>query len=237
MDVLDKFIDSQSAKRGSLGSKKKSILDGSKKYKVIAFDLGDTLVSNSNVLIAERKLCKEIGEDMIFHLVGNGQIDTDTSAEEIIFRARCFREITSNQEMLIREWISPQESGKLFSDALEVLTYLKEKSYKIGIISNSPPTKKNALREYGIEHLVDEAVFSFQCGYRKPDRRIFEYFCQKIKANPSEVLMIGDSLKNDIFGARWAGMDALLLDKDELDYEFRGANLLELKSILEWRCL
>lgn len=231
MDILEKFINSQ--KVDGFSSEAEQSLGKGNRYRIIAFDLVDTLASSFNISEMEKKLEDEIGTEAMYHLVGNGQIDTDTSAEEIIFRARCFREISSDQEVLIREWISPQESGKLFPDSLEALTYLKEKSYKIGIISNSPPTKRNALEEYGIGHLIDESVFSFQCGYRKPDRRIFEYFLQKMNATPSEVLMVGDSLKNDIFGAQWAGIDAILLDRgDSLEYRSKIKSLLELKDIL-----
>ena len=48
-----------------------------------------------------------------------------------------------------------------------------------------------------------------------------------------ETLMIGDSLKNDVVGAQSAGLDAILLDRDNtIDYHPKIKNLLELKEIL-----
>ena len=59
-------------------------------------------------------------------------------------------------------------------------------------------------------------------GYDKPDIRFFEEALRRCGLQPSEVLMIGDSMTTDIEGARKAGIDALFFDR-------RGnASLLEL---------
>lgn len=41
----------------------------------------------------------------------------------------------------------------------------------------------------------------------KPSKPFFEYVIQDLKCNPNQCLMIGDSLTNDIEGAKAAGMD------------------------------
>ena len=110
---------------------------------------------------------------------------------------------------------------------------MKNKNYIIGIISNSPPTKQNQLKDLEIDSYVDSALFSFECGYRKPSKEIYDIFLKRFSILPTETLMIGDSLKNDVVGAQSAGLDAILLDRDNtIDYHPKIKNLLELKEIL-----
>ena len=50
-------------------------------------------------------------------------------------------------------------------------------------------------------------------GYDKPDVRFYEEALRRCGLQPSEVLMIGDSMTTDILGAQAAGMDALFFDR------------------------
>ena len=55
--------------------------------------------------------------------------------------------------------------------------------------------------------------FRFETGYRKPEKEIFEFVLNKIGVDPKDAVMIGDSMKNDIFGAQSANIDAILLNR------------------------
>ncbi len=58
-----------------------------------------------------------------------------------------------------------------------------------------------------IENYFKEIVNSESCGFLKPDKKIFDYTLQKINAQCSDCLMIGDDLDADVIGARNAGID------------------------------
>lgn len=121
----------------------------------------------------------------------------------------------------------------LFDDTIETLKYLKKKDYRIALISNSPPTSKDQLADLGIKQYFDEAVFSFEVGNRKPEKEIFLNLLEKVGAEASEVLMIGDSMKYDVEGANACNIDAILLDrKNASNYEPRITSLLELHNII-----
>ncbi len=203
-----------------------------KRYKLIIFDLIDTLASSESISESTKILEQEIGIEMVDFIIGGGKIDTEKSVDDVITRVKNFKNISDEQEKMIRIWIEP--SGTVLLDnSIEILKYLKEKSYLVGIISNSPPTKQEQLKDLGIDSYIDSAIFSFECGYRKPNKEIYDIFLKRFDVLPTEVLMIGDSLKNDVLGAQSAGLDAILLDQnDNIDFQPKIKNLLELKNIL-----
>ena len=48
----------------------------------------------------------------------------------------------------------------------------------------------------------------------KPAPEIFHRTCRKLGVSPFEALHVGDSYRDDVEGARGAGLEALLLDRD-----------------------
>ncbi|KAI5788393.1 HAD-like domain-containing protein [Geopyxis carbonaria] len=90
----------------------------------------------------------------------------------------------------------------------------------IGIISNSDPRVPEILRSLHIDHLFDFVTLSYEVGYEKPDRRIFDAASRAgervVKLNPwdkwEDRLHIGDDIVKDVRGARNAGWRGLLWD-------------------------
>ena len=58
-------------------------------------------------------------------------------------------------------------------------------------------------------------VISSECRFRKPSRHFFlELLKVSGVASPQEVLVIGDSLANDVYGATRAGLQAVLIERN-----------------------
>lgn len=57
-------------------------------------------------------------------------------------------------------------------------------------------------------------LISSDCGLRKPSRQFFRELLKISETSPPEVLMIGDSIVNDVYGARAAGLRSVLLDRN-----------------------
>ena len=57
-------------------------------------------------------------------------------------------------------------------------------------------------------------VSSAVAGATKPDRAVFVRALEAAGAEPGEALHVGDSVENDVEGARAAGLRALLLARD-----------------------
>ena len=61
-------------------------------------------------------------------------------------------------------------------------------------------------------NFFDSTVFSDEVGSRKPDGRIFERAASELGTEPAKIVHIGDDPEADAWGAKRAGMKAILLD-------------------------
>ncbi len=65
------------------------------------------------------------------------------------------------------------------------------------------------------EEYFKALVVSSECRFRKPSRRFFlELLKVSGVTSPNEILVIGDSLVNDVYGAACAGLHAVLLNRN-----------------------
>ncbi len=124
-------------------------------------------------------------------------------------------------------------------DMVDTLQCLKAKGYLLGIVTNGPIAMQNAKIEVaGIRELFDVIVVSKDYGIDKPAPEIFTYAADKLSCNVSECLYVGDHPRNDIFGAKNAGMNtAWLRGFVEWDNQYERADieidkLAQLKTIL-----
>jgi len=98
---------------------------------------------------------------------------------------------------------------KLVHGARNLLSYLVSK-YKLHIITNGfTEVQYLKLKQSKLIDYFETITTSEQAGALKPHIGIFEFALQKAGALPEESLMIGDSWKVDILGAKRAGMQYL----------------------------
>jgi HAD superfamily hydrolase (TIGR01509 family) len=62
---------------------------------------------------------------------------------------------------------------------------------------------------YGFEDLVDEIIYSHECGMSKPDPRIYALACERLAAEPARMVFV-DDYEPCVAGARQAGIHAVL---------------------------
>jgi FMN phosphatase YigB (HAD superfamily) len=107
---------------------------------------------------------------------------------------------------------------KLKEDALLALEGIRGRVGRLGLISNTGRSPAGALRKvmerYGILRFFDATIFSDEVGSRKPSRRIFETAANALQTELSKIVHIGDNPEADIWGAKQAGMRAVLLEYD-----------------------
>ena len=117
---------------------------------------------------------------------------------------------------------------ELYDDTLPTLHRLRAQGVKIGLVSNSA----RDVREFAVHHCleIDAGISSFHHGKTKPHASIFRAVLDLLDVEPYEALMVGDSVDDDIEGARAAGLQAVLLDRLGLrpDFSPRIASLAEL---------
>ena len=98
----------------------------------------------------------------------------------------------------------------LVEGAREAILEMKERKYKVALISNTGRTPGKAMRkvmrELGILDLFDTVTFSNESGYLKPHPKIFEDTLASLGSRPENAVHIGDHAVLDILGAKKAGM-------------------------------
>ena len=108
-------------------------------------------------------------------------------------------------------WLA-SENFELYEDVLPVLDLLRAGGVKIGLVSNTS-------RDLGafVEHFklpVDAWIWSGRHGKVKPSPTIFMVVLDELGVAPEAAVMVGDSLEDDVEGARALGMRAYLVDRD-----------------------
>ncbi|MBI4864248.1 MAG: HAD family hydrolase [Candidatus Riflebacteria bacterium] len=84
--------------------------------------------------------------------------------------------------------------------------------YKLGIVANAQKlfTMKE-LEELRLVEAFEAITLSSNTGFRKPSSKIFEVCLQDLEVSPEEAIFVGDSIEEDIVGAKSVGMKTLLI--------------------------
>ena len=117
----------------------------------------------------------------------------------------CAREI-------YKEWAACQHFS-LYDDVAPALRMLATRGLQLGLISNTHRSLTSFQSHFELEGLIAAAISSSQHGYMKPHPSIFEAALKLLDVAPHEAMMVGDSMKQDIDGARRVGMHAVLVNR------------------------
>jgi HAD superfamily hydrolase (TIGR01549 family) len=101
---------------------------------------------------------------------------------------------------------------ELYDDALPTLEALRARGLKIGLLSNTARDLDAFVAHHGLN--VDAVLTSRSHGKTKPHEAIFRRMLELLDVKPEEAVMVGDTIEDDIEGARAVGMEALLVDRE-----------------------
>ena len=126
-----------------------------------------------------------------------------------------------------------------FPEVNEVLKKLKEKKYKIAILSNGTPSLINELvKSNNLDNMFDDVFSIEQVKVYKPDNKVYDIPIQKYKIQNDEVVFLSANTW-DISGGGNFGYNAVWVNRnsnvfDNLDYEPKNeiGNLKELLEIV-----
>ncbi len=97
-------------------------------------------------------------------------------------------------------------------DMMESLCDLKNKGYKLGLITNGPIGMQNAkIDMLGAEfrNIFDVIVVTGELGVHKPDPQPFNKALELLNLKADECVYVGDHPRNDIEGSRNVGMHTI----------------------------
>lgn len=207
-------------------------------YKVIVFDVGDTLIGyepNQVAVIINR--FHSIGVDITLDEVAKINQTMELSVAEQIWREINGAPRIDDAEFVayidhqilslpfVKEKFSTLKMQEAFKavpirvrqrkivkpNAYSVLTQLKQK-YRLGIISNYSASLLDYLQEAELTEYFETIVISEIVGFEKPDPKIYEYFLTQMGCEAKDCLYVGDH-PFDVMGAKRAGMDVVWLNQ------------------------
>jgi putative hydrolase of the HAD superfamily len=97
------------------------------------------------------------------------------------------------------------------SDAVEILSWLRSKGFKIGLVSNCSCDTPVVWQDTPFAPLFDVTVFSSLAGIMKPDPRIYLLAAEQLGVQPEDCLYVGDGASQELPGAARVGMNPVLL--------------------------
>lgn len=125
----------------------------------------------------------------------------------------------------------------LFPYSLEVLEYLKQKQYRLFLLTNGfKEVQTVKIMQSGLHKYFDKMITSEEAGYKKPHKKMFEYALKSVHSKKKESIMIGDDLDADIVGALNFGMDCVFFNPQKKNHDMHVtheiSSLKDLKDIL-----
>lgn len=111
------------------------------------------------------------------------------------------------------EWAS-HHHFLLYDDVASTLRQLRDRGYRLGLISNGHRSLTSFQSHFELEGLIAVTVSSLEHGYMKPHASIFRAGLEAMGVPATEAVMVGDSYPHDVVGAEHAGMRAIWLNRE-----------------------
>lgn len=101
-----------------------------------------------------------------------------------------------------------------YPDALAGVADLRGRGHRLVVVSNWDCSLPDWLGGAGLLDLVDGVVTSAEAGAAKPDPAVFRKALELAGVDGSGAVHVGDSLDNDVAGARALGIRAILVQRE-----------------------
>jgi putative hydrolase of the HAD superfamily len=179
----------------------------------VVFDIGGILEITPSLAVSERwetRLGLEAGEinARMADVWHGGGIGTITEAD--VHRALAERfGFDDRQVEEFMGWIWREYLGSANTELIEYARQLRPR-YRTGILSNSfVGAREREQAAYGFADLVDELIYSHECGLSKPDPASYALACERLRVAPEQMVFLDDYEPN-VAAARQAGIHAVL---------------------------
>ena len=200
------------------------------KIKAVIFDIGRVLVDvnltqgifkflKMEENTTDLKILNDLLDDHVFVDFSKGKITPDD-----FYRDFCAK---TNLNLSYKEFVFHWQNIFKPIEGMQELTEDISRKYEVGILSDIDTLHWDRLKnELEIFKKVKKPTLSFEVGYMKPQREIYEIAAENVGRKPENCLFIDDREVN-VIGAIEAGMQALLFTGAEnLKREFQQMEMI-----------
>lgn len=218
---------------------------------VVFFDLFFTLITpkynngrnENDVLGLSKEQWEEYAEDKDLYLeraIGKEK-DPQKIIENIIKKSKINVMDHQMKEILeLRKNRFQKSLVDVDSKVLQVLSDIKKSGKRLCLISNADVIDVMYWKQSPLSNLFDDAVFSYEAGYVKPQSEIYHVGLNKMNTIPEKSVFIGDGGSDELRGAKKLGMKTILsgyfLEKERKDQaiiNFADYSIKDFGEILE----
>jgi putative hydrolase of the HAD superfamily len=106
------------------------------------------------------------------------------------------------------------DAWHVYDDVVPALRQLRAAGVRLGVVSNWDSRLPRLLDRLGLAGYFAAVGVSHLERVEKPDPALFRLVLSRLGADPRDALHVGDVAELDLAGARAAGIDGLLIDRD-----------------------
>ena len=164
---------------------------------------------------AERAFAAEIGHYLIHHMEGGDRAGLERLRDDcaaVMHQALVEPDIDRAD---VRRAMVESLEFAAYADAAPALRSLRSLGLRLVVASNWDCSLPEWLEGAGLWELVDGAASSAVVGEAKPAPAVFDEALRIAGVGAHDAIHVGDSVDNDIAGARAAGIRALLVDRSD----------------------
>jgi len=191
------------------------ITEGKGEIKGVIFDLDDTLYSEKEyVRSGFRAVSDYLGggyEDKLWGFFEEGKPAIDELLKEL---GR-----DKEKAKVLEVYRSHKPNIHLYPGVAEMITELKEKGIKVGIITDGRPEgQRNKIDALELGHLVEDIIITDELGgtqFRKPCDIAFRIMQTRWRLNPANIVYVGDNPAKDFKTPQQLGMQSLWVKNDD----------------------
>jgi HAD superfamily hydrolase (TIGR01509 family) len=223
-------------------------------FKAVLFDLYNTLayIPQSEYQSAKRRMAKLAGvpEKMFIELwrqysrlSNRGDILTIEERVALVLRdLEIIPTRTSINAIAAVEHDLQENKLRLGRYTVRVLSQLKNRGLKCGLISNTGCFANSVPDTLNIRSFFDTVIFSFSARSLKPGSLIYNKACKELSVTTDSCIYVGDGDDMEIEAAHQLGMYSVLLDEQRKkhtyssgiqNYDKKISNLTELINIVD----
>lgn len=117
--------------------------------------------------------------------------------EDILIKAANTFNTDKKTEAAARKAIRERMANKRLNiELLSWLPILRQKGFKVGILSNATASVREGWETNGIYEMADAVIISGEIGFQKPHKEAFDALFQKLNVLPEETIFIDDAQRS-----------------------------------------